>query len=260
MTHPDLDDSVLMAYADGEADSQTMVLVEAAMEADSEIAARVAFFAESSNLLRKAFAQMEEPPIPAVLERQIRRQAWIVRSRRAIQFAIPLAAAIAGFVIGGGHLPGLPGQPGGAAAHVAGIVQEVAEYHSVFVRETEHLVEVPAGRRAHIEAWLGERVGFPLHVPDLSARGLTFAGARMLAVDARPVAQLIYIGADGARIALCVTALEEPGGSEARLLTQRGFDMYARTEGAFLFILAAPEGSKQGRELVGELTSLLRRG
>lgn len=261
MTRPDIDDAVLMAYADGEADAPTMLLVEAAMDADAAIRDRVVMFAQSALLLREAFDQMDVAPTPPALERKLRRAIWTSRGWRATRFAVPIAAAIAGFVIGGAQVPWLSGWPADAgSAKIAAMVQEVAEYHAVFVRETEHLVEVPASRRAHIEAWLGDRVGFPLRVPDLTARGLTFAGARMLAVDARPAAQLVYTTREGERVALCVTAFDKIAGTALLHLTQRGFDMYAQVQGAHLFILAAPEGWNEGKDLSADLANLLRHG
>jgi anti-sigma factor RsiW len=83
-------------------------------------------------------------------------------------------------------------------------IMQVAQYHRIYAREQRHLVEVPADETPHIEAWLGKRLDLPFKVPDLAAFGLTFKGARMLVINGEPVAQLVYLPADGRAFALCV--------------------------------------------------------
>jgi anti-sigma factor RsiW len=84
-------------------------------------------------------------------------------------------------------------------------IMQVAQYHKIYAREQRHLVEVPAEETSHIEQWLGKRLDdLAFKVPDLSAFGLTFKGARMLVVGGAPVAQLVYLPADGRAVALCV--------------------------------------------------------
>jgi len=84
-------------------------------------------------------------------------------------------------------------------------IMQVAQYHKIYAREQRHLVEVSAAETPHIEQWLGKRLDdLAFKVPDLSAFGLTFKGARMLVVNGAPVAQLVYLPADGRAVALCV--------------------------------------------------------
>jgi len=84
-------------------------------------------------------------------------------------------------------------------------IMQVAQYHKIYAREQRHLVEVSAEETPHIEQWLGKRLDdLAFKVPDLSAFGLTFKGARMLVINGAPVAQLIYLPADGRAFALCI--------------------------------------------------------
>lgn len=81
---------------------------------------------------------------------------------------------------------------------------KVAEYHSLYARQSErHLVEVPANQRDHIEKWLGEQLGRSLMIPDLSDADMVFKGARLLAIEGKPVAQLMYIDSDGEPLGFC---------------------------------------------------------
>lgn len=81
---------------------------------------------------------------------------------------------------------------------------KVAEYHGLYARQPpRHLVEVPADEQDHIETWLSEQLGGPVSIPDLAEANIDFKGARLLAVNGMPVAQLMYIDADGEPLAFC---------------------------------------------------------
>ena len=114
--------------------------------------------------------------------------------------AASLAAAV---TFGGGVMWG-----GKAPSERADLLDEVAGYHEVYSRETTHLVEVPASQSEQLTAWLGERVGREIKVPDLADAGLRFAGGRMLVVNDRPVSELMYTRAEGLPIAICVTRID----------------------------------------------------
>ncbi len=255
------DDATLMAYADQELDTTTAEAVDAIMAVDPAVRARVAMFMASAGYVQAAFAGQDFTTVPAALEQKIRRATQLGWARQAVRKALPMAAMVAGLSFGITQLPRMAGwMDGGAAGRIASVLHEVAEYHAVFVHETEHLVEVAANRQAHIEEWLGARVGYPLQVPDLAARGLTFVGARMLVVDARPVAQLMYTNARGDRVALCVTEQSKAGDSPLQYMAEQGFDLYAQGIGRHVFILAAPEGMATARALAAEMPQLMRRG
>jgi anti-sigma factor RsiW len=262
MSRSEPDDLMLMAYADGELDTQAAAEVEAALMANPALAERVAMFVESAEMLRAGLGEPEPVAVPATLQRQMTRAIWTTRARSSVRYALPVAAAIAGFVIGGTYAPHLMFGVGVSTAQnqVEAVMHEVAEYHAVFVRESEHLVEVPASRRDHIEAWLGNRVGYPLHVPDLSTQGLQFLGARMLAVAGKPVAQLMYTTASGERVALCVTEQGADASTALMRISDAGFDVYGQGQGKHLFIIAAPADSSVARRLSGNITGLMQRG
>jgi anti-sigma factor RsiW len=99
------------------------------------------------------------------------------------------------------------------------MIDEVAGYHQIFSRETQHLVEVPADQMEELTAWLGERVGRDVKVPHLGAAGFRFAGGQMLVINDRPVAALMYTRAEGLPIVLCVSRMpadDDPASIERR--------------------------------------------
>lgn len=82
---------------------------------------------------------------------------------------------------------------------------QISQYHRVYASTARrHLVEVGADEQEHIEQWLGKMLKRPVPVPDLSAYGVTFQGARLLGINERPVAQLVYLDADNQPLALCI--------------------------------------------------------
>jgi anti-sigma factor RsiW len=113
------------------------------------------------------------------------------------------------------------------------LIEEVADYHEVYSRETTHLVEVPASQIDQLTAWLGERLKHDVKVPDLTDAGLHFVGGSMLVVNDRPVAELVYSRAEGRPIAICISRIDGKPWSmaveqhEALRIATWGKDAYA---------------------------------
>lgn len=184
--------ALLVAYVDGELDESRRSQVEALLAADPNARETVRVYRETAQLLRAAYGTEAAARPATAVRRQRVSYGWA---------ATALAACVAGFVAGAAWAS-WPKSPGVEFA------AEVAEYHEVFARETRHLVEVPAADMSELTQWLGKRLDRRLEVPDLTSEGLRFAGARMLVVGGRPVAQLMYTRAEGLPMALCVTKLE----------------------------------------------------
>ncbi|MCO6384754.1 hypothetical protein [Oceanicola sp. 502str15] len=145
--------------------------------------------------------------------------------RRPI-FSASIAAILALLMVGAGAGALMtrafaPGEELADGHATRGWMDEIADYHRVYARQVAHLVEVPASEQAHIEAWLGKETGVAFKVPELSASGFAFQGARLLVAGGKPVAQLLYTDAGGQVMALCVLAREGEGSEE---FTPRSFD------------------------------------
>jgi len=198
-------DETLVAYVDGELDETTAQQVEAAIREDPETRRRVSLLRQSASLVGDVFRQPQYQQVSPVLAQRFgaQRQPPPARFPRfALSIAATIAAALIGFGVGFWR--------GGVAQDdfTDRLLDEVAEYHVVFAREGEHQIEVTADRLDEIQSWLGARLGRKLQVPDLSARGLTFRGARLLVVSHQPVAQLVYGFPDQPHrpFALCIAA------------------------------------------------------
>ncbi len=194
-------DLTLMAYADGELLPDQAAHVEAMIAAQPALRQIVNEHRETTALLRQACSEQFYAqggltflrPRPAPRRRTF--AGWAV------------AATVAGILgFGAGHLWPF----GNEASARDRLVSEIAEYHDVFSRETAHLVEIPASRADELKDWLSERIGRNIGIADLTGMGLHFAGGRMLVVDGRPVAELMYTRDGGRPIALCITEAQRP--------------------------------------------------
>jgi anti-sigma factor RsiW len=82
---------------------------------------------------------------------------------------------------------------------------QISQYHRIYASTARrHLVEVGADEEQHIREWLTKMLGRQILIPDLSRFGVTFAGARLLGINEKPVAQLVYLDADDQPLALCI--------------------------------------------------------
>jgi anti-sigma factor RsiW len=167
-----------------------------------------------------------------------------VRPARRSGWGWAIAASIAAVAMfGGGAMWG-----GRAPSERADLVEEIAGYHEVYSRETAHLVEVPASQAEQLTAWLGERLDHEIKVPDLADAGLHFAGGRMLVVNDRPVAELMYTRAHGLPVAVCVTQIE--GKPWSMDVEQHGALRVATwAKDAYAYVVVGEIGDEQARDL-----------
>jgi len=217
-------DEALVAYLDGELDPAERRHVEAWLDADPVVRDRLSALAQSAAVVRSAFADIVNEPVPdrlldaargetvaataspapeakvVVLQRLARTGAGPMLGWR---FGLAAAAGLFGLVIGGlgGYFgPGalLPVTPGGerpvAANASANWLDNAAGYYKLTVSAGDSLlVDVPASADAR-EALqkIGQNLPQQVRLPDLKPWGLNFRGARLIVVEGRPAAQLVY--------------------------------------------------------------------
>ena len=100
-------------------------------------------------------------------------------------------------------------------------LNQISQYHRLYASTARrHLVEVGADELDHIQTWLSGMLGRQILVPDLTRFGVTFVGARLLAINEKPVAQLVYVDGDDQPLALCVIPM--PTGAKAPTLSRNG--------------------------------------
>ena len=255
------DDKLLCALADGELDANAARDIEALAERHPAVRERIALYRRSGDLLRAALSDADFADVPRRLEdtidRALRRKqdrskkpAWLRQASVAAALMVGIAsgAAITRYVEHGAVLP---------RSAVAAVMHEVAEYHPVYAREVEHLAEVPASRREHIEAWLGERLGLALKAPDLGAYGLTFHGARLVALQDQVLAQLMYTDEADRRLALCVTRLVGSPSDAIETIVENGLKLRGLSRGRHVFLVVGPAEAPAIDRVAPRLPALL---
>lgn len=204
-------DNMLMAYADGELDGEQVLEVEALIATQPAVRRTIERHQQTTASLRAACAEgfyasgHINLPRPSVRPRLRHYAGWAI------------AATVAGIM---GFSGGTVWKSDFSSPRDR-LVAEVAEYHEVFSHETKHLVEIPASQSDELKTWLGNRIGRNINVPDLNRLGLQFAGGRMLVVDGKPIAELMYTRDSGGPIALCIA---ESGGAPTSALASIQLD------------------------------------
>ncbi|NVD40160.1 anti-sigma factor [Ensifer sp. HO-A22] len=91
MSEMEFTDEILMAFADGELDDETMRLIEAALETNDELMARVALFMETRVASSDALKPLLDEPVPDQLVEKVRAMAAEAAARDdAIRIADPV--------------------------------------------------------------------------------------------------------------------------------------------------------------------------
>jgi anti-sigma factor RsiW len=242
-----LDDSILGAFVDGELGEAESRDIERRLTLDPPARQRVRAMQDATMLVRAAFPDAGYRDGSAALLRKMPHSRPAARWSRHYAIAAVLAVcAVFGAGAGLSRFSGSLGTPAVSdlPAHaesesertLAGLMNEVAEYHPVYAADAEHLVEIGADRRGEIQAWLGRRLNIALRVPDLGPDGLAFRGVRLLAVAGAPVAQLVYVPERGAPIALCITPAAE-GSLEPRFEHRDGLSLTGWSNDVLSFVV-----------------------
>jgi anti-sigma factor RsiW len=183
-------ESDLHAYVDGRLAPERRAEVDAHLAANPAERFRLEAYAAQTKALRERLdAELEEPPPPALLAAAARPPARWLATAAAVLLVLGGAA---GWTLHSALPPTYRGS----------FALEAAVAHEVFSAEQRHPVEVTAGEREHLVAWLSKRLASPVPAPDLSSIGFMLVGGRLLSTDHGPAAQLMYENAGGERLTL----------------------------------------------------------
>ena len=216
------DDEALVAYIDGELEPADRDQVEAWLATDGAAREKLAALAETTSLVRSAYDEIARELVPGHLVAAARGQpgaaaapeAKIVAFRRPARsrpifgfvsrgWSVAAAAGLFGLMIGGagGFVGGtlLPPNPAteqkvAAATVNSGWLDNAATYYKLSVGAGDNmLVDVPASNdNPEALQKISQSLSQQVRLPDLKPWGLTFRGARLVAVEGKPAAQLAY--------------------------------------------------------------------
>lgn len=235
MTEPtNSEDWSLHAYADGEIAGQESRALDERLAGDPEARAKVEAWRRQKTLLTEAFDPVLGETVPAKIKAALRHHRGFTLSPYAI------AAALALLLIGGaaGWFTGLRMN----APQAMQFADLAIEAHEIYTREQRHAVEVAANDSEHLTSWLSKRVGHKLVIPDLSARGYTFLGGRLLAAGTQPAAQLMYEDPVKRRITVFLTANQAGAESKFIIEEKHGITACSWLDGPLGFVIAGETG------------------
>jgi anti-sigma factor RsiW len=245
----ELSDELLVAYVDGQLARKQTRAVDKVLEQDDVIARRVDVLTDAHSRLEAAFeAILAGEEADAAAEPALQAPglfiAWDTLAKgglAAAGIAVALVLVFAGY---GWPLvmPQFARQPSGAAEseYVGSLPrtwqEEAVRAQALLGRASLEVGLESQGNRDLLAFQLAQAVGPNLNPPDLAAQGLRFMRAQLLSFGGEPLAQLLYLGATGAPLALYAKKGE---GIRAPLFKQYGgIGSVAWSHGGIAYLLA----------------------
>ena len=241
-----IDETLLLAYVDGELSTAQRAEVEMLVAGSDEAAEFVRMLRASQFDYRAAFTAQKLPPVPASLTQNIDA---LVQQHRAADVAanvaanadratgtpptataavppspvrsrlrgVPVwlaAACVAGAFCAGlllrtGPLIGTGGD--GMSPWVAA----AAGYQRLYTRDTVAYTPVDPQRTASVIDEIRAKDHLALNVPDLSSAGLQFKAIQRLNFNNKPLVQIVYLPRKGPPVSLCVIGEPKPDAAVA---------------------------------------------
>jgi anti-sigma factor RsiW len=233
-----LSDDDLLAYVDGSLFPERVAEVEAWLAAHPVDAERVRAWREQVEGLHRLFDPVLDEPVPETLRvsaiRARMRPVWLAPLAR---LAAMLLLVVAGG-LGGWWLRGEAAGEGSVPAAAEAVAAEALSAHVIFAAEIRHPVEVGAGDRAHLVAWLSKRLGAELKVPDLSRAGFSLVGGRLLPASSGPAAQFMYEDKSGRRVTLYLRRNADATVTAFRFTSHGGVEAFYWLDGPLGYALS----------------------
>jgi anti-sigma factor RsiW len=213
----------LLAFADAQLSNGDVARVEAWLKTHPEDAARVRAWQQQNRDIQTMFApyarsrEDDEALLAAKPVQETAAKPW-----KMLAFQAAAAACIFALGVGVGHYAAQSRSPEPIA--LTALHQEASSAFLIYASEVRHPVEVRADEKDHLIKWLSKKLGHPLAAPDLSARGFSLVGGRLVPVNGRAGALLMYEDTAGKRLTILV------GQSEANAVTSFRFASEGKVE------------------------------
>lgn len=196
-----LSPEVLHAYADAQLSAEDMARVERWLREHPEDLARVRDWQAQNRAIQAMFAPYRTTrPDDAAMFADAPQPARIGWLRYPAAIAAGLCLFLAG--VATGHF--LPASPAHLPVEQAALHEEASSAFLIYTSEVRHPVEVRANEKDHLVTWLGKRLGHKFAAPDLSGLGFNLVGGRLVPVNGKAGALLMYEDATGKRLTVMV--------------------------------------------------------
>ncbi len=212
---PSFTDEELTAYLDGELEETAAGALQAALEQNAELRARLDRLTLDTSQISSAFDALlaSAPQVPDIQQEIATPRGW---SRRKSLGAIAAAVTLSLFV-------------GGGAAYLAKRSdletwdQYVAAYHALYVNGTLARVEQTEPQAAAQLEQISTALGKPVAYSTVTGLdGLDYKRAQILGYEGRPLLQMTFLSKVGAPIALCIIRSENSRSVPLQVRTMEG--------------------------------------
>jgi anti-sigma factor RsiW len=219
-----IDDADLNAWVDGRLDPARRLLVQRHLDANPALRQRVTDWATQAAGLRRALRDEDEAARHALLQRlAARRPPARPGLRWALAASLLLAASMGG---AGGWIARGDRRP----SEISRLGVEAATAYRIFGTDPGQPVEVSAGDRDTMRAMLGQKLGRPVQVPDLSAMGYRLVNGRVVAAIYGPAAMLVYADAGGNHLTVYLQPMQVGAPAAMRPIQTEALNGYAWIE------------------------------
>lgn len=234
-------------YVDGEMTRDEVMAFERRMEDEPALAAAVDEVMRGDAVLRSALPELSD--VSQILERA---EAAVRPSVPWRQLATAVVLVAVGF--GSGLMTGrsTTPMPMGDA-----ILQSASAAHELYAVEVVHPVEVTAGERDHLKGWLSNRLGSEVRIPDLTAKGLSLVGGRLLPFEQGAAAQFMYEDGQGTRVTLYLTPTADGANSSLRYGDTETLTMVHWQGGTWHYALVGPYDKDRMTEIAQSVQGAL---
>ncbi|MDM9647494.1 zf-HC2 domain-containing protein [Rhizobium sp. S163] len=247
-------DEELTAYLDGELPPAEAARLEALLETDAELAARLEFLSRASLPFAQAFdpllAQAPKAELEAILSRLSDTPAAAPAPSRR-RFLGALAACLVGGVIADRAFIGLSRQLA-ATDENSEWRATVADYIALYTPETL-AGPVPSlasqeGQLSAVEA----RLGLRLSPEAIALSGVDFKRALLLQYDDQPLAQLAYLDPETGPLALCIVRSDD-GPKAPDVEARKGMNVVYWSDKTHAFMLIGHASLERMKVLAGDV-------
>lgn len=121
----------------------------------------------------------------------------------------------------------------------------------VYASEKRHPVEVGADQEAHLVSWLGKRLDYKLVAPDLRSQGFSLVGGRLVPVNGKAGAMLMYQDAAGQRLIVLLGKNPENGETSFRFESSGPLETFYWIDGEIGYAVTG-EVSREKLQVIAE--------
>lgn len=224
----------LHAYVDGHLDEDRRRQVELWLKDHPDEAAEVRQWQQQADDLKAAFSNyarfsendrtLLDPEVQTGTPAPFWRRAGLL----AASLLLFLSGATAGIYADRFYLGSPPVETASALESLPG---QSKTAFLVYASEKRHPVEVGADEEAHLIAWLGKRLDYKLVAPDLRAEGFSLVGGRLVPVNGRAGAMLMYQDAGGQRLTVLLGRNPESRETSFRFETSGSIETFYWIDG-----------------------------